>query len=93
MRDEIDVMRLLQLAAHRERVHRVDIRVTDEVANYLLNKKRQEITKLEASGELQVHITGRAAAPLEMLEFVCTDNNNHEVKFLPAPEETRPRRR
>jgi ribonuclease E len=89
----IDVMRLLQLAAHRERVHRVDIRVTDEVANYLLNKKRQEITKLEASGELQVHITGRAGAALEMLEFVCTDNNNNEVKFLPAPEETRPPRR
>lgn len=89
----IDVMRLLQLAAHRERVHRVDIRVTEEVANYLLNKKRKEIAKLEESGELQVHITGRTGGPPEMLEFICTDNNNNEVKFLPAPEETRPRRR
>jgi ribonuclease E len=89
----IDVMRLLQLAAHRERIHRVDIRVTEEVANYLLNKKRKEIAKLEESGELQVHITGRTGAPPEMLEFICTDNNNNEVKFLPAPEETRPRRR
>src|SRR5262249_10203563 len=34
----IDVMRLLQLAAHREQVARVSVRVTEDVATYLLNK-------------------------------------------------------
>jgi ribonuclease E len=89
----IDVMRMLQLAAHRERVQRVKVRVTEEVASYLLNKKRKEITQLEDEGEVQVSITGVTGAPLEMLEFVCTDNNNNEIKFMPVVEETRPRRR
>src|SRR5258707_3038006 len=35
----IEVMRLLQLAACLEPVHRVEVQVADDVANYLLNKK------------------------------------------------------
>src|SRR5437763_4571006 len=38
----IDVMRMLQLAAHRENIYRILVRVQDDVANYLLNRKRQE---------------------------------------------------
>ena len=37
----IDVMRLVQRAAHREQVHRIHVRVAEDVANYLLNKKAQ----------------------------------------------------
>src|SRR3954452_23284900 len=39
----IDVMRLLQLAIHRNHMHRVEVRVHEEVAQYLLNRKRPEI--------------------------------------------------
>ena len=43
---------------------------------------------------MQVHITGRAGVSPELLDFVCYDNNNNEVKFLPFVEEReRPRRR
>ncbi|HEV3448563.1 MAG TPA: Rne/Rng family ribonuclease [Gemmataceae bacterium] len=89
----IDVMRMLQLAAHRENINRINARVHDDVASYLLNRKRKEITRLEESGELQITITsaGAAVSP-EMLEFVCYDNNNNEVKFQ-AFEESKPRRR
>src|SRR5207247_2052595 len=48
----IDVMRMLQLAAHRENVLRIEARVHEDVANYLLNKKRKEITRLEEAGNL-----------------------------------------
>jgi ribonuclease E len=88
----IDVMRMLQLAAHREQVARVSVRVTEDVATYLLNKKRREVTRLEESGNIQVQITPVPAAPPELLEFVCYDVNNNEVKVLPQEEE-RPRRR
>jgi ribonuclease E len=88
----IDVMRMLQLAAHRENVHRIQVRVQDEVASYLLNRKRREITRLEESGDIQVSISGVLAGSPEMLEFVCYDNNNNEVKFLPY-DENRQRRR
>src|SRR5262249_31055235 len=71
----IDVMRLLQLAAHRENIHRIQVRVQEDVANYLLNRKRKEISKLEETGEIQVMVTPVISASPELLEFVCFDNN------------------
>jgi ribonuclease E len=88
----IDVMRMLQLAAHRENIQRIQVRVADDVAHYLLNKKRKEISQLEEPGRIQVTITGAAGIAPETLELTCYDNNNSEVKFLPQ-EESRPRRR
>jgi ribonuclease E len=88
----IDVMRMLQLAAHHKNVHRIQVHVAEDVANYLLNKKRKEITRLEEAGEIQVAITGSVTAPPESLEFLCYDNQNNEIKFLPQ-DEVKPRRR
>jgi ribonuclease E len=89
----IEVMRLLQLAAHRDYVARVEVRVAQEVANYLLNKKRREIARLEESGNLAVSIAGAVGVPPEMLEMACLDNNGNEVKLVPtAPAPSRSRR-
>jgi ribonuclease E len=88
----IEVMRMLQLAAHRENVTRIEIHVTEEVANYLLNKKRRDIARLEESGNIQVQVIGKPGLPPESLEFVCYDNNNNEVKFLPSEDNHRSRR-
>jgi ribonuclease E len=88
----IDVMRMLQLAAHRDHVHHIEVRVADDVASYLLNKKRREIARLEESGNIQVQIRGAAGAPPETLEFICYDNNNNEVKLFPSELPVRPRR-
>lgn len=88
----IDVMRMLQLAAHRDHVHHIEVRVADDVASYLLNKKRGEIARLEESGNIQVQIRGAAGAPPETLEFTCYDNNNNEVKLFPSELPVRPRR-
>jgi ribonuclease E len=89
----IDVMRMLQLAAHRPNIQRIDIKVHQDVANYLQNRKRKAINQLEESGNTSVHILGDPVASPELLTFVCYDNNNNEVKFLPAEEPARPRRR
>jgi ribonuclease E len=88
----IDVMRLVQLAAHREQVTRIQVRVAEDVSYYLLNRKRKEIAALEESGQIQVHITGVAGAAPEMREFLCYDKNDNQVAFQPY-EESRPRRR
>jgi ribonuclease E len=88
----IDVMRMIQLAAHRPNIAQLKIRVAEEVANYLLNKKRKEIARLEETGEIQVAIAGQVGASPETLDFVCLDNNNNEIKFL-TYEESKPRRR
>jgi ribonuclease E len=78
----IDVMRLLQLASHKEAVSRAHVKVHVAVAEYLLNRKRREIGQLEESGNLQVQISGTAGIPPETLELVCYDKHNNEVKLL-----------
>jgi ribonuclease E len=88
----IDVMRMIQLAAHKNGVYRIQIRVAEDVASYLLNKKRKEITRLEESGGIQIHISGMPGVAPETLEFLCLDNNNNEIKVMPFDEE-RTRRR
>jgi len=87
----IEVMRLLQLAAHREGVHRMDVRVQGDVASYLLNRRRKEIAALEEKGELQVLIVGVPNAPPETLHIGCFDRNGHEVRF-PSTEQRPPER-
>jgi ribonuclease E len=88
----IDVMRMLQLAAHRANIHRIQAKVHEDVSSYLLNRKRKDIARLEeASGALVVISAAHGVSP-EFLEFVCYDNNNNEVKFL-SYEEPKPRRR
>jgi ribonuclease E len=79
----IDVTRMLQLAAHKEPVCRVQVRVFAPVAEYLLNRKRREITQLEDSGNMVVSITGLMAVAPETLDLVCYDKHNNEVKLLP----------
>jgi ribonuclease E len=86
----IEVMRMLQLAAHRPNVSRVEVRVPLEVATYLLNRKRGEIAKLEGEGEMQVTVQGQSGVPPETLQFACYDNNGNEVRFLPAEPAGRP---
>src|SRR5947207_3645227 len=79
----IDVMRLLQLAAHKEAVSRAQVKVHASVADYLLNRKRREIGQLEESGNLQVTVAGLTGVSPETLELVCYDKHNNEVKLLP----------
>jgi ribonuclease E len=88
----IEVMRMLQLASHREQVHRVEITVAHDVADYLQNKKRRDIAQLESSGEIAVQVRGVYGAPPERLEFLCFDNNGNEVKLLPPEPLGRARR-
>ncbi len=88
----IDVMRMMQLAGHHRGVQRIQIRVAEDVANYLLNKKRREITRLEETRQIQVSIAGSATASPESLEFASFDQNDNEIKFM-SPEDPRSRRR
>ena len=61
------------------------------MANYLLNKKRKEISRLEESGNIQVLIATVPGRTPEMLEFACFDNNNNEVKVVTTDEGRRRR--
>lgn len=77
----IEVMRLLHLAVHRTGIARVQVRVADAVAQYLLNRKRREIAELEEAGKLQVTILGVPHAQPEMLEVECQDHLGGDIRI------------
>ncbi|MCS6863830.1 MAG: Rne/Rng family ribonuclease [Gemmataceae bacterium] len=81
----IEVMRLLQLAAHRApAIQVVQVTCHPDVAHYLLNKRRKDITALEERGKLEVTITGQPGVPPETLQTKCFDHNGNEVRLIPA---------
>jgi len=86
----IEVMRILQLAAWRPNVSRVRIRVAETLAQYLLNRKRKEIAKLEDEGKIQVTILGVPNALPETMEIQCLDDAGGEIRIVRPPE---PRKR
>jgi ribonuclease E len=81
----IEVMRMLQLAAWRPNVSRVRIRVAETLAQFLLNRKRKEIARLEDEGKIQVTILGVPNALPETLEIQCLDDAGGEIRLTRPP--------
>jgi ribonuclease E len=82
----IEVMRLVQLAAFKEAVATVRVRVAAETADYLLNNKRKELGKLEDEAKVGISVRGEIGVPPELLEVFCVDANGNELKIHPLPE-------
>lgn len=82
----IEVMRLVQLAAYKESVANVRVRVAAETADFLLNNKRKELGKLEDEAKVGVSVRGEIGVPPELLEVFCVDVNGNELKIFPLPE-------
>ena len=77
----IEVMRTLQLSATREEVTRVNITVHDEVATWLNNRKRREITQFEDETHIQLHVDGKEDVSPEHLAFEAWDSTGRSVRF------------
>ncbi len=77
----LDVIRMLMLAAQQPNCVRVTVKVNDKVAATLNNKKRKELTQLEAEGHLNIQILGSEALFPEHLEIDCRDTNGNEIRM------------
>jgi ribonuclease E len=67
----IEVMRSLMTSASLRDVKRVDVEVSQRVADYLINRKRRDITQLEEQYDVIVNIlTGLNVGP-EHLKITC----------------------
>ena len=75
----IEVVRLLMLASQQPRIARVTVRVNDQVAAYLNNKKRREVTQLEDEARMSVQILGSENHYPEHLELELRDSEGREV--------------
>jgi ribonuclease E len=82
----IEVMRALQLAAHRcPGGSTLTVTVCAEVASYLLNRKRKDITALEARASMEVTVEGKFGASPDLCELKCIDSNGMEVRLNQGP--------
>jgi len=77
----IDVVRTLLLASHTPKVDRVTVWVHSEVATYLNNKKRKELTRIEEDGNINIQVLGKEDLFPEHLEIQCRDADGREVKL------------
>ena len=77
----LEVVRMLILAAQRESIARVTITVSDPVADYLNNRKRHELARLEDEGKMIVQILSAENVSPEHLLIQCKDKEERDVKF------------
>ena len=80
----IEVIRKLMQASQVDRVEKVVIRVQEEVAMYLNNRKRRELTALEDENGLEILILGSEGASPEYLKITCEDGARKELRFDPS---------
>ncbi len=84
----LDVIRIIQLAAHHDHVRRVTVAVAPDVAYRLLNKKRAVLHQIESETGKTVVIRGELGFTSDQVEFICEDGRGQPVSLgpaLPAP--------
>lgn len=80
----LDVMRLVQLAAHHDHVHKVTITVSSEVAYRILNTKRATISSIEEDTGKSIVIHGDESFTSDQIECACEDGRGRSVSIGPA---------
>lgn len=81
----IDAMRLIAFALNKDGIRHIRVDVSEEVATFLTNRKRQELAALEAGSSVTVHVCPSDGAVREHLVVQIVDAHGNEVPFLPAP--------
>jgi len=77
----IEVMRLVLAAASSETVKRIVIEVHDRVGNYLNNRKRKELIRIEDENEVEIVIVTKSDVLFEHMTFRTEDAVGKEVSL------------
>ena len=77
----IEVIRNLMTTANQEDISQISIEIHERVANYLNNRKRKELTDLEANCNVKIIINARTDVGQEHMKLHCSDKIGNEVKF------------
>jgi len=74
-------MRTLMTTVNKTKIARIVLNVHENVANYLNNKRRKDITNLEESAKTSIIINARTDVEPEHLIARCYDDIGNEVNF------------
>ncbi|MGA2171431.1 MAG: Rne/Rng family ribonuclease [Sedimentisphaerales bacterium] len=77
----IELIRLLNLAASKEQIKRVELFVSSEVADYLQNAKRAAIAQIEQTNNKHVTIHSSPDYTGEKYEIICYNERGVVVKL------------
>jgi ribonuclease E len=80
----LDVMRIIQRAAHTEQPQQVAVTVATDVAFQILNRKRTVISQIEAETDSEIIIRGAPAFTSDQVDYVCTDSRGQPVNVIPS---------
>ena len=76
----IEVIRKLIMHVQQEKVARVTVSVEEDVASYLNNRKRRELTNLEDEHSIELVVLSREDVSPEFLKIVSEDNSGREIR-------------
>lgn len=78
----LDIMRLLQLLLYNMNIYKVDVKVSSEIAEYIHNKKKHTLVRLEreTGKEINFYILQHCQAP-DKYEIRCYDNRGREISL------------
>lgn len=79
----LDIMRVIQLAAHHPKVRKVTVTVAPEVAFQILNHRRAVISQIEKDTGKQVVIHSDAGYTSDQVEYACLDGRGRSIKAVP----------
>lgn len=75
----LDVMRLVQLAVTKEHIRLIEVRVSAEVADVLLNRKRAALNDVESRHRRAIAVRPDATYGLDQVQIQCFDQRNRLV--------------
>ena len=75
----IEVLRKLIMCCQQEQIAKITVMVEEEVCQYLNNRKRRELMRLEDEHNLQVLVISREDLSPEHVEIECVDKSGRQV--------------
>ncbi len=77
----IEIIRTLNMAAARSEVRRIELSVPPNVADFLLNRRRAVIARIETDEKKQIVIRPDETCPAEQYNIICFDDREGIVKL------------
>ena len=75
----IEVVRMMMLASQLPYIAAITVRVNQEVATYLNNRKRKEISRLEDEANLKIQVLIADSQFPEHFVIECRDGDGREI--------------